>query len=215
MKKLAIGCGIVAAMLTLAIGRGSCFLIHKAKQVVGNYAQLSEIPAMNEKIQNKSVFEPPADGRMDARQIERYMAVQKGMQDRLGERFKQLNDKYSQISSDLKQKGREANLGQSLGALNDLLSVLMDAKRAQVEALNESGFSLGEYQWIRQQTLIALGQGMAAFNLEALAGGPSKMGSVLAMPTDLDPQMLEHNRALLTPYDATMDQWLTLTFFGL
>jgi hypothetical protein len=215
MKTLAIGCGIVAALLTLAIGLGSCFLVHKAKQVVGNYAQMAEIPALNAKIQNQAPFSPPEDGRMDARQIERFMAVQHGMHARLGERFKQLNEKYGQMTRDLEQKGREANLGQSLGALNDLLAVLMEAKRAQVDALNAAGFSYGEYQWIRQQTLIALGQGAVGFNIDAMAGDPAKMGSILAMPTDLDPQMLEQNRALLKPYDATMDQWLTLTFFGL
>lgn len=215
MKKVAIGCGIMAAVLTLAIGLGSCFLVHKAKQVVGNYAQLAQIPALNAEIQNRSAFSPPEDGRMDAQQIERFMSVQRGMHDRLGVRFNQLDEKYSQMTRDLEQKGREANLGQSLGALNDLLSVLMEAKRAQVDALNTAGFSYGEYQWIRQQTLIALGQGLAGFNLEALAGNPAAAGSVLAVPANLDPQMLEQNRALLKPYEETMDQWLTLTFFGL
>ena len=134
MKKLAIGCGIVAMLLTLAIGLGSCFLFSKAKQFVGGYAQLAEIPALNEQIHNRSAFAPPEDGRMQARQIERYMAVQRGMHDRLGERFKQLNEKYGQLSRDLEQKGREATLGESLGAMNDLLAVLMEAKRAQVDA---------------------------------------------------------------------------------
>ena len=215
MKKLAIGCGIMAMLLTLAIGLGSCFLFSKAKQFVGGYAQLAEIPALNEPIHNRSAFAPPEDGRMQARQIERYMAVQRGMHDRLGERFKQLNEKYGQLSRDLEQKGREANLGESLGAMNDLLAVLMEAKRAQVDALNASGLSYDEYQWVRQQTLIALGQGLAGFNLETLAGDPSKRSTVLAVPTELDPQMLEHNRALLTPYEDSMDQWLALSFFGL
>ena len=60
-----------------------------------------------------------------------------------------------------------------------------------------------------------LGQGLAGFNLETLAGDPSKRSTVLAVPTELDPQMLEQNRALLTPYEDTMDQWLALSFFGL
>lgn len=215
MKKLAIGCGIVAGLLTLVIGLGSCFVIHKTKQFVGGYAQLAEIPAMNAKILKQSSFEPPADGRMDPRQVERYMAVQLGMHDRLGERFKQLNDKYSQLSRDLDQKGREANLGESLGAMNDLLSVLLDAKRAQVDALNAEGLSLGEYRWIRQQTLITLGRGGIGFNLESLAGNPANMATVLAMPAAPDEQAMQHNREILKPYDATMDQWLTLSFFGL
>jgi len=215
MKKLGIGCAVLGGILMLAIWMGSCFVMSKAKHYMSGYAQLAEIPAMNKNILNQSAYAPPADGRMDAQQVERYMAVQRDMHARLGERFKQLNDKYNQITRDLEQKGRQANMGESLGALNDLLAVLIDAKRTQVEALNQAGFSLGEYQWIRQQTLIALGHGAIGFNLEAMAGDPSKMGTVLAIPTDLDPQMLEQNRALLTPYEDSMDQWLTLSFFGL
>jgi hypothetical protein len=215
MRKVAIGCGIGAALLTLAFGVGSYLVISKAKQFMGGYTQLAEIPALNGQILNQAAYVPPEDGRLEATQVERYMAVQRGMHDRLGERFKQLNEKYSQLSRDLEQKGREASLGQSLGALNDLMSVLMDAKRAQVAALNTAGLSYGEYQWIRQQTLVALGQGLVGLNLEALAGDPSKMANALAVPAAADAQVLEQNRALLAPYEATMDEWLPLSFFGL
>lgn len=215
MKNLGIGCAIVAALLTLAVVLGSCFVIRKAKQFVGGYARLAEIPALNEQIRNQASYEPPADGRMQARQVEQYMAVQRDIHGRLGERFQELNEKYSQLSPQFDPQGRTANLGQSLGAMSDLIGLLMDAKRAQIDALNTAGLSLGEYQWVRQQTLLALGRGAVGFNLEALAGQPSTMGTVMAMPTAPDQQMLEQNRALLAPYEESMDQWLPLSFFGL
>lgn len=215
MKSLGIGCAVLAALVTLAIVLGSCFVVRKAKQFVGGYAQLAEIPALNEQVRNQAAYEPPNDGRMQAQQVEQYMAVQRGIHDRLGERFQALNEKYSQLSRDLDAQGRDANLGQSLGAMTDLIGLLMDAKRAQVDALNTAGLSLGEYQWVRQQTLMALGRGAVGFNLEALAGQPSNMGTVMAMPAAPDVQMLEQNRALLAPYEESMDQWLPLSFFGL
>ena len=218
MKKLGIGCAILAGVLFLAIGLGSCFLVHKAKKFVAGYAKLGEIPALNAGIQNQAAYAPPVDGRLDAAQIERNMAVQRGIQDRLGERFRQLKEKYDLLSRDLEQKGREANIGESLGALNDLMGVLLEAKRAQVDALNAAGLSLSEYQWIRQQTLAALGYGFASFNLEALAAGdPAKLTDVLAAASGPagDDAILAQNRGLLAPYEDSKDQWLPLSFFGL
>lgn len=215
MKKVGIGCLVVAVVLLIACWVGVKFAMQKARTFVASYEQLQEIPALNRQIRNQSAFAPPENGRLEAGQVERFMAVQTGMRTRLGEHIQQLDAKYSQLSGELKQQGREASIGESLGAVNDLLGMLMEAKRAQVDALNESGFSLGEYQWVRQQTLLALGQGLAGFNLEALAGNPAAAGSVLAVPANQDPQMLEQNRALLKPYEESMDQWLTLVFFGL
>ncbi len=218
MKKLGIGCAILAGILVLAIGLGSCFLIHKARSFVSGYSKLAEIPALNAGIRNQAAFAPPGDGRLAAAQVERYMAVQRGIQTRLGERFRQLKEKYDQLSRDLEQKGREAGIGESLAALNDLVGILLDAKRAQVDALNEAGLSLGEYQWIRQQTLAALGYGFASFNLEALAAGdPSKLTEVLAAAagTAGTDAVLTQNRVLLAPYEDSKEQWLPLSFFGL
>jgi hypothetical protein len=201
--------------LMLAIGLGSCFVFSKAKAFVGGYTQLAEIPALNEKIRDQSAYTPPAHGRLESRQIERYIAVQRGMRDTLGARFQQLDAKYSQLSRDLEKKGREANLRESLAAWQDVMTLLTDAKRAQVDALNAGGFSLGEYQWVRQQTLLALGHGAFGFNLEALGGDPSNMAEALGAAQPPEAPVLQHNRELLVPHEESMEEWLALSFFGL
>src|SRR6185503_14765588 len=44
-----------------------------------------------------------------------------------------------------------------LSAYRDMARALVDAKRAQVEALNDVGLSLDEYRWIRSEAYRALG----------------------------------------------------------
>ena len=44
-----------------------------------------------------------------------------------------------------------------LSAYRDMAHALIDAKRAQVEALNDVGLSLDEYRWIRSEAYRALG----------------------------------------------------------
>ena len=215
MKKVGIGCLIVLGILLIALWVGARVVIHKAKKFVAGYEQLQEIPALNQQIRNQAAYDPPADGRLDTAQIERYMAVQNSMLARLGARGQQLKEKYDRLDQELKQKGREANIVESLGAMQDLFSLLMEAKRAQVDALNAAGFSYAEYQWIRQQTLITLGQGAVGLNIDTLVTNPNAAGSALAMPVQINPEALEHNRGLLKPYEGNMDQWLMLTFFGL
>ena len=70
MKKLGIGCAILAGILVLAIGLGSCFLIHKARSFVSGYSKLAEIPALNAGIRNQAAFAPPRHARLPAAQVE-------------------------------------------------------------------------------------------------------------------------------------------------
>ena len=49
------------------------------------------------------------------------------------------------------------DLPQLVSAYRDLASSWMDAKRAQVEALNATSFSLDEYRWVRSQVYAAAG----------------------------------------------------------
>ena len=212
MKKLGIGCLVVFAMLAAAIGLGSCFVFSKAKQFVGNFAQLGEISAMNDQIRNRSDFKPPADGKLKPAQVERYVGVQRTMLSSLGDRARKLDEKYKQLAKDLESKGREANLRESLAAWGDVVALIVDAKREQVSALNAAGLSLSEYEWIRAQSLLALGYGAFGMNLETLASAAPEAFGNADTP---DVKVLQHNRDLLAPYEETAKEWLPLSFFGL
>ena len=212
MKKLGIGCLVVSGLLAIAIGIGSCFAVRKAKELVGGFSQLAEISEMNQKIRNQADFQPPADGRLKTAQVDRYVGVQKSMMNSLGDRARMLDEKYKQLSKDLEAKGREANLRESLAAWGDVVSLIVDAKREQVAALNAAGLSLSEYEWIRAQSLLALGYGAVGMNLETLASAAPEAFAGTNTP---DTQILQHNRELLAPHEESAKEWLPLSFFGL
>ena len=212
MKKAGIGCLVAVAVVVVLIGVGTWFVMQRAKDFVGGVTQLAEVSNLNEQIQNRAPYRPPADQRLDAAQVTRYVEIQRAMVERLGARLDTLDAKYRQLSEELEQKGREANLREVLAAWRDMIGLVVDAKRAQVDAINAAGLSLDEYNWIRSQVLYALGHAFAAFNVEQItADGPPP-----ATPADVPPAAVrEHNLELLEPWLDDTENWLPLSFFGL
>ncbi len=214
MKKLAVGCAVVAGLAIVVVGIGLYFLYGTARQYYEGYAELAEIPAMNEQIHDQSDYRPPVDQRMTASQVERYVDVQRAMADTLGNRFEELDEKYERLARSIEEEERDPNIGEVMALWVDVMSLLTDAKRAQVEALNEKDLSLSEYQWIRQQTLTALGYGSMTWNLEALIDDPTRFVGA-PPPDEPDLEALQHNRALLEEHEDAMEEWLVFSFFGL
>lgn len=212
MKKVAIGCGIIAGLMMLLLGGGAYYFYSK---YFSNLTELAELPALNEEIRDQSDYRPPADRRLTAAQVDQYIRIQRAIRDDLGNRFRELDEKYSALSRSIEDESRDPRIRELLGAWVDVVALIMDAKRAQVRALNTERMSLGEYYWIREQTLMALGYGAFGWNLEALADDPSRMlkGAPRAEAPDLE--TLEHNRALLQEHEDTIEDWLALSFFGL
>lgn len=156
MKKVAIGCGIVVLLFAI-VGIGvSWWLFRKVSTTVSEFAAMSEVPALERSVRNTTAFEPPESGELTAPQLERLTKVQAAVRQRLGARFAEMEKKYKEFMVD----GRDAtalDIPQLLSAYRDLASSWIDAKRAQVEALNEANFSLDEYKWVRSQAYAALG----------------------------------------------------------
>ncbi len=212
MKKVAIGCAVVVGLLVLVLGIGGYYFYSK---FMADFVELAEIPALNEQVDDQTTYTPPADARMTAQQVERYIGVQQFIRNELGARFRELEEKYEALSRSLDEDDREPSIRELFEAWGDVVSLVMDAKRAQVDALNDAGMSLSEYYWIRQQTLLALGYGSFAWNLEALAEDPSVMLSPPSPEEAAELEAAQHNRALLQEHEDTIEEWLALSFFGL
>ncbi len=212
MKKVAIGCAVIAGLMVLVLGIGTYYITSKFRAVYEDLAQISEL---NEQIADQRAYSPPADRRMTARQVEQYVGVQQVIRDRLGRRFNELDEKYGALSRALQDEERDPSIRELVGVWTDVLSLVMDAKRAQVDALNEAHMSLSEYHWIRQQTLMALGYGAFGWNLETLVEDPTRMLETAAPADSPDTEALQHNRALLQEYEDSIEEWLAISFFGL
>lgn len=223
MKRLAIGCAIVAALAAFGFGIASCVLYSVAQRATTRYSPLAILPALNDRIRNRAPFQEPAEGLLEARQVEAYAAVQLSVRERLGLRARDLDSAFRRLAPALEQQGALPELRHPSGSWRDILPLVIEAKQLQVDALNASGLSLPEYLWIRRQVLLSLGHGSFAWNLESLASGVNAESIASAHPDarggddDNAPGVnpIQHNRDLLAPYAESAREWLPLGFFGL
>lgn len=155
MKKLAIGCLVVFVVLCAgAVGVGY-YMFFKVRAVATQFAELRQIPEIEATVQNKSPFTPPPSGELTKAQLERFMKVQATVKDRLGKNLDALQRNYQSLKD--KKDASITDLPQILSAYKDMAASWMDAKRAQVAALNDAGLSMDEYRWIRAETYQSLG----------------------------------------------------------
>lgn len=204
MKKALTGC-LLVVVLALVVGAGALwwFVLRPAwdagSALVGAAEQWQQVAAIEEDVaRDDSDFEPPADGRLSATQVQRFVAVQQAIANALGEDWKQLEAKYQALETELKTQGRDASATEAFGAWQDLSGIIVVAKRAQVDALNAAAMGLSEYRWIR-------GQSYAALGLAAAREQP---------PAGLADTALAHNAALLRPHTELLQRTMATTWLG-
>jgi hypothetical protein len=216
-KKIVFGC-LGVALLVLIVG-GYLFYTIVMKPISGAVGSFKEINQANEQVVNRASYDPPPAGEMTADQVERFVAVQSQIRGRLDDRLNEFQQKYDELSDDL--KGRDPSLRQIMNVLGDVTKLYADAKRIQVDEINKVGFSLDEYRFVQQSFYQALGMEMFAYNLDAIAKAAGDGG----LNIDLDEleqkqeytreEVPEKNRQLVAPYAESADEWITFAWWGL
>ncbi len=210
MKRFLIGCLGVFAVLLVAGGIAAyLFLVRPARQLINSVQQLRQIEQLDSRVQDRSVFTPPANGHLDQAQVDRYLLVQESIRTQLAGRVDQLEEKYDDFQT---ENGRP-RIRQLVNAYSDLFGLIREAKEAQVEALNDQDFSLSEYAWVKDEVLSAAGYTMSGFSLAAIAEAASS-GEELAPPT-LAREVPQENLELLENYKDRLEEVIGLVFFGL
>jgi hypothetical protein len=217
MKKLAIGC-LAVLLVVLVVGGtlGYYFIIRPAGSYIASFRQLAEVADIEKQVSNTRPFSPPASGELSEQMVTRFVAVQERMSSDLGGRFDELKDKYEQIERRHGAAGREASVSEKLEALKDLATIVVDAKKAQVAALNAANFSIAEYDWVRSQVYGAAGLALSGIDLKELSRMATERGSAEIDRAALAlSEIPERNRDLVQPYVARLQEWAALAFFGL
>jgi len=217
MKKVLLGCGILVGVVGIVGAFGAYyFLWRPAKAYVVEFAKLREIPQLNRQVKNTASFTPPADNVLTSDRVERFVQTQQAIQTKLGQRVDELGNKYRQLvhgPSNYKPSWTELT-----SAYKDLAGLIVEAKRLQVEALNQTNFSLAEYEWTRQRVYEAAGIPINAdFEkiLRAISEGntsPKEIQSVSSEPSVSPP---EKNRELVAPFVKGLGDRAGLAAFGL
>lgn len=221
MKKLLIGCLVVLVLGAVALGVGAYFLYRAASPVVQNareyldrFSQLSEL---DKQIKNQSPHSAPASGELSNEQVDRFARVQEHMRATLGQRFNEIDEKYKHLKANA-DSSRQPTFGEMFSALGELAGVVTDARRAQVDALNQEGFSSAEYAWVKSRVYQAAGVELSgAIDFQKIAEAARKGTGIDAIRVPDAPlaAVPAKNRELVKPHVQRMDEWLPLAFFGL
>jgi hypothetical protein len=218
MKKLAIGCGIILLLLGIGAAGATYYIYRQARTMVSQFAELRQVPDIERDIRKKDPFTPPSSEELTEAQLERLLKVQAHIRQRLGARFAEMEQKYKALSD--KQEATLADVPTLMAAYRDLAAAWVDAKRSQVEALNEAGLSLDEYRWIRDQAYRAMGVPFMDFDVgkivEQISSGSStadvEPGRVRG---SVGPSGPEINRQLIEKFRKQFEENLPLASFGL
>jgi hypothetical protein len=221
MKKFAIGCAAVLAIVMVLGGIGLYLaydrVLKPGMAMAGSIKELAQLGELEKQVRNHDAFAAPGNGELTEALVARFVKVQQQVQDKLGPRLAQLKEKQDQLDRSLSGEKRSASLGEVASGLKDLAGIILDAKRAQVEALNDAGFSLKEYDWARQQVYAAVGLNAVAIDMKKVAA-EAQAGNVTAFtPAERGtvPEAPARNKVLVAPYEKQLKEWAPLAFFGL
>lgn len=207
-KKFVIGCLAVVALVVLGGGGALYYFVGRPILNVMNAGKsLARVSDLEKKVSNKSRFAPPNDGELDEAQLQRYLSVSRSVMSHLEGRASELERRYQQLSD-----SDSVGLREVVNAYADILRLVADAKERQVAALNQHGFSLAEYDWVRTQVLTASGNVVNYVDLTRLADGDSDNVFEAA---DSSTTVVATNVTMVEPYAEELARFVPLAVFGL
>jgi hypothetical protein len=215
VKKVLIGCAILALVLVVGGAVGSYMVYHKVSSTVKGFAELGKVPELERSVRNRSPYVPPGSGEVSASQLQRYLQVQQAVRTRLGERAAEMERKYRALLQ--KKEATALDLPELVAAYRDLATGYVDGKRVQVDALNDAGLSLAEYRWVRKQAYAALGMPMMDLDVARMIED-AKSGRTPAQPAQvlpLGPSGPPATQKLVAPHQKALENYAPLAFFGL
>jgi hypothetical protein len=221
MKKFAIGCLVVLGLVMVVGGIGLYFaydrLIKPGIEMAASVKELARLADVEKQVRNTDPFDAPSGDELTEAMVKRFVEVQQEVQSALGPRMADLKAKYDQLDKTLSGEKRSVSLRELASSLKDLASIVLQAKQAQVEALNRAAFSVREYEWVRQQVYAAIGLAAVGFDMKQVAKDVQAGNTDAFRRPERGPvgEVPERNKTLVAPYEAQLKDWAPLAFFGL
>ena len=216
MKKILIALLVFFMLAGIAAVGVGYYIYRQVRSTVTQFAELGQLPDIERGVRVRGGFVPPASEELTEAQVARLVRVQTQVRTRIGERMAALETKYKALTE--KTQTSLSDAPALIAAYRDLAAVLIDAKRTQVDALNEAGLSLEEYRWIRSQAYRALGAPYVDMDIGRLVDDV-RAGKTAAEPAQLQgaigPAGPVANRKLIENVKKQLEQNLVLASFGL
>jgi hypothetical protein len=215
MKKLAIGCGIILLVVGVAVVGIGYYGYMKVKSAVTQLAELGQVGDIERGVRNKSLFAPPDSREMTASQVDKLVQVQTRVRQQLGASGAEIERNYKSLMN--KKEADVTDLPALLGAYRDMAKALIDAKRAQVQALNDVGMSLEEYRWIRTESYRALGVPFVDMDFSRIAerARQGQTAGTLQLNGAVGDKGPEANVKLVEKHRKALEDYMALASFGL
>lgn len=221
MKKLLIGCLIILVLGAGLLGVGAYFLYRAASPVIENardaFNGFSKMGELEKDVKNRSPYTAPSNGELAREQVARFARVQDQVRKSLGQRMEEIEAKYDYLKANA-DSSKQPSFLDLMNSLRDMVGLFTDARRAQVAALNQEGFSSSEYTWVRSRVYQAAGvELVGAIDFEKIAEAARQGTGIesIRVPAAPETGVPATNRELVKPYVKQVDQWLPLAFFGL
>jgi hypothetical protein len=214
---------VVLAGAALAVG--GFYLYRAASPMIDNvraYGEsLSRIGELEKDIQNRTPYTAPANDELTPAQVDRFVNVQEQVRKSLGARFDQIEQKYQHLKANATgpEKPAQPTFMEAMAALGDVMNVFVEARRFQVEALNQQQFSQAEYSWVRDRVYRAAGvEFTRAVDLQKIAEALRQntgINSIELPETKTIGDAPARNLELVKPHMDKVKEWIPLAFFGL
>src|SRR5690349_3609609 len=157
MKKLAIGCGIVALVLVVCATAAMYILAYKARSYLHQSGAYEALQTLGKGVVKTTPFTPPANGELTADMVRRFAAVEDSMVAKLGPRFRELAAMQDEMMRREAAEHRKSTPAEDFKNVTSSMGFIVQAQGAWVSALNQQRFSMDEYQWIRGRVWAASG----------------------------------------------------------
>ncbi len=215
MKKLAIGCGVIALVLVVGATVAMYVVAHKARSYLSESGTLAALQTMGKGVTNMAPYTPPANGELTADMVRRFAAVEDAMIAKLGPRFWEIAAMQDEMLRRERAENRKSTPAEDFKNVTAMMGFIVQAEGAWVDALNQQRFSMDEYQWVRGRVWAASGLDvfeLTSRDVSAAVSGGGRATRPIASSADSVPA---RNRDLVAPYLPKMKNWAVLAFFGL
>jgi len=222
VKKILVGCLIVFVVAVIGLSVAGFYAFRWARPMIestSNYLDRArEMSRLADRITIKAPYVAPQNGELSATQVERFVAVQTRVRDELGTRWSDIETKSAELREKTRDNQRDLTLTEFTAVFSDLAGIYMEARRAQVNALNVQRFSDAEYTWVRRRVYEAAGMeiagGIDMSKIEDLAR-EGALKSNVTLPDMPRPNVPEANIKLVRPHLAKIKEWVPMAFLGL
>jgi hypothetical protein len=221
VQKFLIGCLVFLVLGAAALGVGAYFVYRAATPMIENarnaFEGFAKFNELEREIKNRSSYAAPPTGELAPEQVARFVRVQEYTRRALGQRIDEIEQKYEYLKKTT-DASRQPSFTELMSSLRDMIGLFTDARRAQVDALNQEGFSSDEYSWVRARVYQAAGVELAgSIDFQRIADAAREGTGIDAIRVPDKPiaDIPAKNRELVKPHMQRMDEWLPLAFFGL